>query len=865
MQSQQRQLTWIASAFSILIVSPVWASEVAETQNRQAAGGQTEIKQSTSSQEIPALNEIEQPATTLDEWRDQIAQTTTVPITGIRLSVTDVGVEVILETADGQLSEPSTSVVGNTLIVEIPNALLSLLDSDEFQQANPAEGIALISITDLPENRIRVAITGTEAPPNTEVSISAQSLILAVSPGTEVERTDDEEAIQIVVTGDREAGYQIDNATSATRTDTPLRDIPQSVQVVPQQVIEDQRITTVGDALRNVSGISVNANLSSIFSDYVRVRGFLVGRGSYFTNGIRNEFAGYNLGQETANVERIEVLKGPTSVLYGQVEPGGIINILTRQPLANPYYAADLTAGSFEFFRPTIDFSGPLNDSRTVRYRLNAAYQNSDSFVDRISVERYFIAPVISFELGENTALTLEGQYLNFSGPYYSGLPAVGTALSNPLGEVPITRVLDDPSVENSTRALGTAGYRLEHELDENWSIRNAFRYEFLDTDEDVIFLNDLEADNRTVTRGAFRSRGLGQSYVLQTDVVGTVETGILTQELVAGVELRRVTGNEELFNDNNVPSIDLFDPEYGIAPLTFEKTGDNQSAQNIIGVYVQDLLSIGDQWHILVGGRFDYVEQTFDNELTNQSFYQSDSAFSPRVGIVYQPIEPVSLYASFSRSFAPSFDASNRNADGTPFEPTTGEQFEVGVKSEFLDGKVVATLAAYQITKQNVITADPERPRFSLQVGEERSRGIELDVLGEILPGLNLIATYAYTDAEITQDNGGFEGNRSSNVPKHSGSLWLTYEIQRGDFQGLGFGAGIFAIGKRPGDLDNSFDLPGYVRTDAAIYYRRENWQAALNVKNLFDVNYFESSLGRTTVFPGAPLTILGTVSVRF
>ncbi|MBE9193653.1 TonB-dependent siderophore receptor [Gloeocapsopsis crepidinum LEGE 06123] len=852
MPSQQYQLIWIASAFSILMVSPSWASEVVKTQH----------KHSMSSLEIPTLNEFAQPATTLDEWHEQIAQTTIVPITGIRLSTTDAGVEVILETAEGQLSEPSTSVVDNTLIVEIPNAVLELPD-DEFQQTNPVEGIARISVTGLPKNQIRVAITGTNTAPTATVREEVQRLVLSVVPGSEVVE-ESEETIQVVVTAQPEQGYQVDRATTATRTETPLLDVPRSVQVVPQQVIEDQRVTTVGDALRNVSGIAQDSTPLSIFSDFIRVRGFTIGR-DYFTNGIRNEFTGYNLGQETANIERIEVLKGPSSVLYSQGAPGGVINILTKQPLTEPYYAFDFTAGSFNSYRPTLDFSDSLNDARTILYRLNIAYQNSGTFVDDIDLERFFVAPVVSFQLGSATNLIVEGQYLNFSGLLFSGLPAEGTVISNPFGEVSRSQPLDNyPGLDNRDRSVGNIGYRLEHDFSENWSIRNAFRYEFLDTNEEEVFLNDLLEDNRTVTRGSFRSVGHDENYVFQTDVTGRFATGSLDHSLVIGTEFRRVTTAGELFNAD-VPPIDIFNPnDADSPPLDFIQTGDGQTFQNIFGFYAQDLISIGNQWKILLGGRLDVVDQTVNNFLTGEEYKQQDTAFSPQVGVVYRVAEPVSLFTSYSRSFAPS-SADFRNADGSTFEPTRGEQFEAGIRTEFIQNRLIATLTAYHLTKQNVVTDDPNRPGFSIQIGEERSQGIELDVIGEVLPGFNIIASYAYTDAEITRDNSGIEGNRPYNVPLHSGSLWLTYEFQQGALAGLGFGSGIFLVGNRQGDLDNSFELPSYMRTDATIFYRRPNWEVALNVKNLFDVDYFESSFSRTSVIPGAPFTILGTVSVRF
>jgi len=278
----------------------------------------------------------------------------------------------------------------------------------------------------------------------------------------------------------------------------------------------------------------------------------------------------------------------------------------------------------------------------------------------------------------------------------------------------------------------------------------------------------------------------------------------------------------------------------------------------------LQDQISFSDNLKLLLGGRFDSFDQRSIDLVSNTTFNQERQRFSPRIGLVYQPSEQISLYASYSQSFNP--DIFSISADGSPLEPTTGSQYEVGIKGEFFDGRLSTTLAAYEITKENVATTDPDNTDFSIAVGEVRSRGIELDVVGEIADGWNIIASYAYTDAEITEDNFFSVGNRLTNVPENSASLWTTYEIQSGGLQGLGFGAGLFFVGDRQGDLDNSFQLPSYVRTDTAIYYRRDNWRAALNFQNLFNIDYIKSSAGfRESIYPGEPFTVIGSVAVEF
>ncbi|MGI2909401.1 TonB-dependent siderophore receptor [Tolypothrix sp. VBCCA 56010] len=667
-----------------------------------------------------------------------------------------------------------------------------------------------------------------------------------------------------MVTGEQDS-YRVPNASTATKTDALVRDIPASIQVIPRQVLEDQRITRVREAVTNVSGVTSVGGSQSVAGDRFIFRGFAesyLSGGNTFVDGFRRfDYQGFNL--EVANIEQLEILKGPTSVLYGQGEPGGILNIVTKQPLATPFYAVEATIGSFDFYRPTLDFSGPLNPDKTIRYRLNAAYQNSGSFVDFAEREQVFVAPVISFDLGKNTTLTLEGEYFNTSQVEYFGLPAADSVLS---GRVPRSRFLYDPDARLEREIFGF-GYRLQHKFSDNLSVRSGFRA-LLQNYEQPSFYLELQPDNRTLTRVETRfDRSDRQVYSLQTDVIGKIQTGSIKQDLLLGVELSWLNDTRDIFFSTiPVPSIDLFNPNYDQPiPRFDEQAANERGVQNQVGVYAQDLISISDNLKILLGGRFDFVKDTYGDEIGGVSRQErEDTAFSPRVGIVYQPIQPVSLYASWSRSFLPN-GAAFRNADASFFEPTKGEAFEAGVKTEFLDGKLVATLAAYQITKQNIVVSDPDRPRFSIQVGEQRSRGIEFDIAGEILPGWKIIGSYAYIDAEITEDTRpAFKGNTPTNVPRHSASLWTTYEFQTGGLKGFGFGGGVSFIGDRQGDLENTFEVPSYVRTDAAIYYRRGQLGAALNFKNIFDVYYFESA-DFGFVSPGAPFTVLGTVSVQF
>ncbi|MBC1259284.1 TonB-dependent siderophore receptor, partial [Trichormus variabilis] len=295
------------------------------------------------------------------------------------------------------------------------------------------------------------------------------------------------------------------------------------------------------------------------------------------------------------------------------------------------------------------------------------------------------------------------------------------------------------------------------------------------------------------------------------------------------------------------IPSSPTFGREYG---------------SNNIAIYIQDLIEVLPNLKVLAGGRLDNNELFRNNTVTNTTINeQSNSRFSPRVGIVYQPSQTTSLYFSWSNSFAPNYSARSRTDE--QFKPEIGEQFEVGIKQDLIKDRLSATLAFYQITRQNVLTPDPIDPNFSITTGEQRSRGVELDITGQILPGWNIIANYAYTDAVVTKDESIPVGSRLYGVPENSASLWTTYQFQSGNLQGLGLGLGLAFVGEQETRLPSTLTLPSYVRADAAIFYRRDNYKIGLNFKNISNVKYY--TLDGYFIYPAAPFTVQGTVSFDF
>ncbi|WP_017652819.1 TonB-dependent siderophore receptor [Fortiea contorta] len=794
-----------------------------------------------------------------------------VKVTGIQLKSTSTGIELVLQTSQGEALKPVDQTKGNSFIADIPNAVLELPDGKEFRSLNPVNGIVSVSVTALDANSIRVTVIGEASSPKVELFDDPQGLVFGFTPASSSQAqtqptpqqqpssetepkqpvAESNEPIELVVTGEQD-GYRAPNASTATKTDTPLRDIPQSIQVIPRQIIDDQKTTRLRDVLQNVSGVTPGSGYQNS-TDRFRIRGFV--QETAFRDGILEN----NPATNFANVERVEVLKGPASVLFGNTQPGGIVNIVTKQPLSDPYYNVELSVGNYAFYRTALDLSGPLNVDKTLLYRLNVAYENAGSFRDFISSENIFVAPVIAWKASENTDLKFFFEYTDREYKPDRGVFAIG---DRP-GSVPITRFFGEPSINEGAITNSKFGYNLEHRFSQDWQLRQTLAINIWESDEIRVQFRGLQADGRTGRRDIANFGGtVEEDYRLQTDVIGNFKTGTITHKLLFGVDLNRSTSVSNGFSNGPFASIDIFNPVYFV-PITRPTTPYRvQNFTDTLGFYLQDQITIAENLKLLLGGRFDTISNE-DKDLATQSVINSNnSAFTPRVGIVYQPIPPISLYASYAESFVPVY---GRSRDNSPFDPERGKQYEIGVKGEMFDGRLSATLAAYHLTKSNVLTTDPTDANFSVQVGEQTSKGIELDIVGQIAPGWNVIATYGYTDARVTRDNDLPVGNRLQNVAENTASLWTTYELQQGNLKGLGFGLGLYYVGDRPGDFQQSFILPSYFRTDASLFYKQDNWRIGLNVKNIFDITYYVETQGRNIVYPGEPFTVIGSVSFTF
>jgi iron complex outermembrane recepter protein len=813
-------------------------------------GWASDRSQDTSN--IPRISDRDRPATTLKEWRAQIDAATT-QVTGITLNRTDTELEIVLQTADGKLLQVDASkfrTEGNSLIADIPNAVLALTDAPTFTAENPTADIATVQVVQQGANRIRISVTGNNALPKTEVTLKTGGLAYSLNP--EADEPDEE----IVVTGEGQQGYRATTSSTILRTNAALRDTPQSIQVIPQQVLQDQRADVV-TALRNAPSVR-NAAPANFNAPRILVRGFFSSTSlDGFVNRVFNG-VGANIGPDLTGIDRIEVIQGPNAVLFGSLSPGGTVNYVTKKPLREPFNLVEANFGSYNFYRGELDISGPADAEKKVLYRFNTSYRSQGSFLEGNRLQNLVVAPVISAALGKNTTFSIESVYKalgNDRSP--TGLPAVGTVLPNPNGKISRNRNINE-GFEDNTQFRITAA--LDHRFSEAWSFNTRFRYDALDTNILSVQPGALRSDNRTLPRSATDIVEEYREYRSQTNVVGKFLTGSIKHELLFGLDLGRNTFDPKYTDRLGVPAVDIFNPIYGRPLGTRGTTTTTSITTDELGILLQDQIILADNLRLLLTGRFDAFTQTGDFD--SPSPVQSGDAFSPRVGIVYQPIPPISLYANFAQSFEPTIGLSATN---TPFQPSRGTQYEVGVKAD-INSRLTTTLAFYDITRTNVLTPDPVNPDFSVQTGEQNGRGAELNIAGEILPGWNIFAGYAYNDSRITESNNLAEvGKRFQRTTPHTASLWTTYQLQSGDLQGLGVGLGLFYVGDRAGDNANTFELPSYLTTDLALFYRRDRLRVALNIKNLFDITYFDGAFSRNRVSYGEPFTVQGTISWQF
>jgi iron complex outermembrane receptor protein len=680
-------------------------------------------------------------------------------------------------------------------------------------------------------------------------------------------------------------GYVAPVTTTGSKTDTPLIEAPQSVGVITRDQIDDQAAQSVSQALRYTAGVLPEVRPSARY-DSVFVRGFGgQGTGAAFVNFLDGLRQGRGLYFGVPNtdpwlLERIEVLRGPASVLYGQTGVGGLVNLVSRRPTAVPVNEVRIEAGSHALLQTAFDFGGPLTSDGQFLYRLTGIARKADTQYDYTQEERIAIAPAFTWRADDNTTLTILTSYQKDpEGGFYNFVPATGTVLPNPNGRIGRNFFGGDPSYDKYDRTQASIGYQLEHRVDDTWTLRQNFRYSHIDAEVNVLSVRSI-TNNRTGVRGATFVSDHANAYALDNQAQASFTTGPLRHTALFGIDWQRTSARarQGLASGGGVPSIDLFRPTYfqGVQPIWTDPSGLTNQELNQLGFYAQDQIAL-DRWRFNIGVRYDRASigtTTHQASGANASqISQFDDEVTWRVGGLYLFDNGLAPYASYSTSFLPNTGTFAPQRGGGNFQPTTGEQYEIGVKFQPPGMNSFVQVAAYHITQQNVLTRDPVYITSSIPQGEIRSRGIEVEGRASLNDNLDLIGTYSYIDAEITRSNNpGVAGNRVPQVPHHIASGWANYTFHEGPLRGLQLGGGVRYVGSTYGDEANSFKVKDVTLFDAAIRYdvgaRFESvrgLELAVNAQNIADKDYVASCSTLTACYYGTGRLVLGSVRVRW
>lgn len=664
----------------------------------------------------------------------------------------------------------------------------------------------------------------------------------------------------VIVSAEAE-DYVAATSTTGTKLDIPRLELAQSVSVIPRKVFDDRVLVRLTETADNVAGVRALTGYTGTLSNNYIIRGFSPGL-NY--SSLRNGFAEYAFlsQRDVANIERIEFLKGPASLLYGANEVGGVVNTVTKKPLNDHRYELGLTGGGFGFVRPTIDLTGPLNANKSLLYRVNFAYDKGDSYRDLVNNENIFLAPALVWKLTSRTTLGIELEMARFRNDFDRGFVLAPVFLSEP-----VNKNFGEPWSDARNRQINLM-LNLTHQFNDNWSARSGFSHIRSETKTNVAGFGfvPLAANGRTINRDNFATDEFSHNYNSQNEIYGRFSTGGIKHQLVAGGEFTRYQF-AYTFAFRTLASIDRVNPVYGALP-GFSLFGFNDdSFSNAGGLYVQDQISLTERLKLTLGGRFSFLDSTTRDFVTKrEKNNQRDNDFLPRVGLLYQLTDSTSAYFSFTNSFQPNFLGGKRG--GGQFIPTRGRQYEVGLKQAFFSNRLFASLAYYELAKRDVLVPDPDdfTFTFSIQVGEEKSRGFEAELTGQLTRNWNVIFNYSALDAYVSKDvRGIYLNNKLPGAARHAGGIYSNYEFERGALRGFSAGIGLYATGRRVAALPNpTWQLPGYARADVNFGYRRENWRLNVAVKNLNDKRYFDIG-GFNSMMPQASRHAVASVNYVF
>ncbi|MGV6873856.1 TonB-dependent siderophore receptor [Pseudochelatococcus sp. B33] len=645
-------------------------------------------------------------------------------------------------------------------------------------------------------------------------------------------------------------GYVATRSTAGTKTDTDLIRTPQTVNVVKREQIEAQGAQSIGAALRFTPGVrSELYGAETTPRASVMLRGFILESGAYYLNGLKQQYAS---SLDPYLLEGIEVIKGPASVLYGQASPGGVVNIVSKLPTETPVREIQMLGGYPGQAQFGFDFGGPIDDEGRFLYRLTGVAYDRNTHVDFAKGQRIAIAPAFTWKPDKDTNLTLYGVYQHDPKIVnYYPLPAAGTVLPNPNGRIPRSRFVGEPDFNRTDSTTARIGYNFEHRFSESVMLRSSSSYGKYEFNNRLIepLCVPGPPDYRVVCRWATNQQFDSNVFATDNRLQFDFDTGPLRHKLIAGFDYQYRDLKSSIKSDYGAPPIDLFNPVY--AGVAFNPTSVSLSKQHQsqLGIYAQDQIEFG-RLNFLIGGRQDWATSKTRNALTGAiTGDKDDDAFTWRTGAIYNFDNGIAPYASYSESFEP---VAGVDYFQQPYKPTTGQQYEVGIKYQPPGLDSFITLAAYEITQQNRLTRDtrPGVPGgFNTQTGEIRSRGIEVSAVAKVLDNLSLVGGYTYNHSEITKSENNDIGNIPWGTPKHTASMWADYKFMNGTLDGFGIGGGVRYVGKTYGDSGNTFEVPSFTLVDAAVHYefgsldaKLDGLRLSVNASNLFDKRYVSS-----------------------
>ena len=670
-----------------------------------------------------------------------------------------------------------------------------------------------------------------------------------------------------------DVGYKALNSRIGTKTSTPLSETPRSVSVVTGQRIKDQKSQTLTEVLGYVPGIFAPpfAAGDSLAGDLFFIRGFNATDYGYglLRDGLRVQGNRYDTTSEPYGLERVEIFRGPSSLLYGENAPGGLVNLVSKHPTATPQGEVQLAYGSHNRRQVGVDISGPLNENGNILGRVVMLGRKSDTQTDHVPDDRLYIAPSLTLNFDDFNTLTLLANYQKDHTNLELGLPAAGTLLTNPNGKLSKRTMLGDPDWNTFEREAWNTGYEFSHSFNDDWQFRQNSRYMQSRITRHETWPGDLnnQGFGTQLNMNAYDRYNKSMVYSLDNQLEGKFQLGSLENTLLFGASYDRTSFNQD-WDAGFAGTINVYDPVYLRDPTTPQAVQNTLLAQQMKGVYAQ-IQSKYDHWLFLLGGRQDWVDSDFRDKVKSATDSSTtEQKFTYQGGVMYQFDNGLTPYVSYSTAFVPVQQIS---VAGSPLKPITSRQYEVGLKYEPIGWDTAMTLSVYDLRKQDDTYLDSTTNTYR-QVGESRAKGAELEINSNITPNLNLTAAYTYTDARITKDTAGslVEGHQMTGVPRNQASVWGKYRFLDGQLKGLSLGGGVryfdSAYSYTKPTLYGKLDPGSVTLVDAAIGYQIDtHWSIDLNAKNLFDKEYVSGCNDAGRCYWGDSRTLLGTVSYNW